>query len=83
VSVFVLDEQQGPGFELERLTVDESSASSADDKQPLVSRAMAIVGVAFSITGRDHHFRDLRPAAIEGDPETFAEPKLFPLHAAL
>src|SRR4051794_35462426 len=67
VAITAFDKQQGAGTQGMLLTVDDGHAFTRDDKQPLVSAAMAVVRPAFVVAGCERHLRRLGPIVAQHD----------------
>src|SRR5204862_5993770 len=63
------------------LALDQRLAGAGEHVQPLIGAAMAIVRIAFGVTGRDHHLGGLRAPVARHDAESLAEAQLLQSHA--
>ncbi|HKQ27590.1 MAG TPA: hypothetical protein VJT77_03255 [Burkholderiales bacterium] len=72
-----LDKKQAACAQAVSLAVNNGLAVSCKNVKPLIGAAVPIVGPAFSVTGRQHHFRGLRSTIAPHHAETFAKAQKF------
>lgn len=81
MSVPAFDEKQRPGAEERALAVYDGYVRSGDHIQPLITAAVAVIGVSLRISGSKHHLRRLRMPVAQSYAEAFAESEGFAPHS--